>query len=172
MGYTHYWRRPATIPQAAMCAIADDFGRAVLPLDDAGIKLCGGHGVDAPEITWEGVCFNGLSNCEHSSTDPCEGDCSHEAFTFPRILQPSNWQEPERGLYSDFCKTASKKYNSAVMVFLLIAKHHLCETEISTDGTDDEWDEARRFCQNILGYGNDCHVNSEGQLVNGSCETA
>src|SRR6266849_2075979 len=86
MGYTHYWRRPATIPQAAMCAIADDFGRVVLTLDDAGIKLSGGHGEDAPHITPEGVCFNGLSNCEHSPTDLCEGDCSHEAFAFLRIF--------------------------------------------------------------------------------------
>ena len=150
-----------------MSAIADDFGRVVLPLDDAGIKLSGGHGEDAPEITSEGVCFNGLSNCEHSPTDPCAGDCSHETFAFPRIFLPADWQEPESGFYSDFCKTASKKYNSAVMVFLLIAKYHLPETEISTCGTDDEWEEARQFCQNILGYGSECHVNPEGQLVCG-----
>ncbi len=151
-----------------MCAIADDFGHAVLPLDDAGIKLSGGHGEDAPEIGPEGVCFNGPLNCEHSSSDPCEGDCSHETFVFSRTFRPSNWQEREAGLYLAFCKTAHKSYNVAVMVFLLIAKHHLPQIEISTGGTDEEWEEARQFCQNILGYGSECHVNSEGELVNGN----
>ncbi len=117
-----------------MCAIADDFGRVVLTLDDAGIKLSGGHGEDAPHITPEGVCFNGLSNCEHSPTDLCEGDCSHEAFAFLRIFRPADWQRPENGLFLDTCKTASKSYNVAVMVLLLIAKHHVPQIEISTEG--------------------------------------
>lgn len=50
MGYTRHWRRPATIPQEAMCAIADDFARLIPPLEDAGVRHSGGNREDAVPI--------------------------------------------------------------------------------------------------------------------------
>jgi hypothetical protein len=62
MGYRHYWRRLATIPQDTMRAIVDDFARLILPLDDAGVRLCRGKGEDAAQVTPDGVFFNGPSS--------------------------------------------------------------------------------------------------------------
>ena len=37
MGYTHYWHRPETIPDALWAHIRSDFDKLVLPLSDAGV---------------------------------------------------------------------------------------------------------------------------------------
>jgi len=152
MGYTQYWRRPATIPQEAMRAIVDDFGLLILPLDDAGVRLCGRNGEDAAQVSPDGVSFNGPSNR------------AHETFYFPRVMLPEVWKKPVDGLYSASCKTALKPYDLAVMVFLLIAKHHVPQIQIATDGRDEQWSRARQFCHDILGYGREYHINSERQL--------
>ena len=152
MGYTHYWRRPATIPEEIMHAIVDDFGLLILPLGDAGVRLCGGDGENAAQVTADGVSFNGSPRC------------ANEPFHFPRLMQPKPWKKPIDGLYSQFCKTALLPYDLAVMLFLLVAKHHLPQIQIATDGNDERWSRARQFCQDILGYGREYHINSERQL--------
>lgn len=65
MGYTHYWYRPLQIPQSAMQAIADDFNKIILALDDTGVKLAGGLGRGLPTITAEEIWFNGSEDCGH-----------------------------------------------------------------------------------------------------------
>lgn len=65
MGYTHYWRRPATISEALWSRIRGDFEKLVLPLSDAGIELAGGLGTGPPEITSERIWFNGPEQCGH-----------------------------------------------------------------------------------------------------------
>jgi hypothetical protein len=50
MGYTHYWHRPQTVPDALWDSISSDFGKLVLPLSDAGVVLAGGLGTGPPEI--------------------------------------------------------------------------------------------------------------------------
>jgi len=152
MGYTQYWRRPATISDDAMRAIVDDFGLLILPLDDAGVKLCGGDGKGAALVTPDGVSFSGSSNR------------TNEPFNFPRIMQPEPWKKPVEGLYSAFCKTGLAPYDLAVMAFLLVAKHHVPEIQIATDGGDEQWSKARQFCQDILGYGREYRINSGKQL--------
>lgn len=96
----------------------------------------------------------------------CGGDCSHETFCFERILEPESWHHPENGLYLEFCKTAFKPYDLAVTACLMIIKHRLGETvEISTDGDDENWAEARNCVFHLLGYGQDLHINHENRLV-------
>lgn len=69
MGYTHYWYRPKKISEADMQAIAGDFARLVLALDDMGVKIADGHGAGTPEITPALVCFNGVANCGHAKNE-------------------------------------------------------------------------------------------------------
>jgi len=105
----------------------------------------------------------------------CGGDCSHETFDLPLEIEKDDWQKPveeishydqygkpvyndkeEVGLYFDCCKTAYKVYDLAVIICLIIAKHHLKEEIIvSSDGSLDNWQDGMLICQKILGYGLD-----------------
>ena len=94
----------------------------------------------------------------------CDGDCAHETFSFPRIMWIDKWQRPENGLYLEFCKTAFKPYDLAVITFLTIAKHHMKDRLIvGSDGNDSHWIDGKRLCQMVLGYGLDFRF-IEGQL--------
>ena len=105
----------------------------------------------------------------------CGGDCSHETFSLPLEIEKNDWQKPigeishydqygkpvyndkeEVGLYFEFCKTAYKPYDLAVIICLIIAKHHLKKQIIVTsDGALDKWKDGMLICQKILGYGLD-----------------
>jgi hypothetical protein len=118
-----------------------------------------------------GTWFAGLK----LKTRSCGGDCSHETFHLPLELDKDSLYEPIGkishydqygepvyndkavvGLYFDCCKTAYKPYDLAVIICLIIAKHHLKEEIIvSSDGTLDNWRDAMLICQKILGYGLD-----------------
>ena len=93
----------------------------------------------------------------------CGGDCSHETLYFPRVLKPSDWQKPENGGYFDFCKTAYKPYDLAVTAFLVIAKHHLGEKLIVSSDSNglEQWQDAIRLCQAVLGYGEKFRLRAE-----------
>ncbi len=103
----------------------------------------------------------------------CGGDCSHETFSLPLSIEKQDWQKPigkishydvngnpvyndpeEVGLYFEFCKTAYKPYDLAVIICLIIAKRYLGDNIfISSDGTIDQWRDGMMICQKILGYG-------------------
>jgi len=105
----------------------------------------------------------------------CGGDCSHETFSLPVRIEKGDWQKPigeishydqygkpvyndkeEVGRYFEFCKTAYKPYDLAVIICLIIARHHLKEEIIVlSDGTLDNWRDGMLICQKILGYGLD-----------------
>jgi hypothetical protein len=105
----------------------------------------------------------------------CGGDCSHETFSLPIEMEKQGWQKPISkishydqygkpvynhaeavGRYFEFCKTAYKPYDLAVIICLIIAKHHLAEEIlVSSDGTLDNWRDGMLICQKILGYGLD-----------------
>ena len=75
-------------------------------------------------------------------------------------MEIQNWQNPNNGLYSEFCKTAFKPYDLAVITFLIIAKHHMEDRlMVSSDGTDEHWSDGKQLCQNILGYGMEFKLN-------------
>lgn len=86
----------------------------------------------------------------------CDGDCSHESFSFPRIIKIERWHREENNLYFEFCKTAFKPYDLAVTVFLIIAKYYLKdELMVTSDGSSKHWQDAKELCQAILEYGED-----------------
>lgn len=199
MGYTHYWYREKNILKRTMQAIVTDFGRIVLALNDAGVKLAGPLGKDAPEVLLDCVAFNGQENCGHPknseitipwptdsakgighnllapdgtwfagtllATRACNGDCSYESFVFERLFRPDFPQQNERGLNFVFCKTAFRPYDLAVTAFLIVAKHHLKgRLDVSSDGEDQHWEDARQLCQAFLGYGSEYHLEGEAGL--------
>jgi hypothetical protein len=115
-------------------------------------------------ITWPGENASGAS--ENGETDgdwfagallatrTCGGDCSHETAYMPRVFEPSEWNKPDKGLYFAFCKTAFKPYDLAVTAFLIVCKHHLGKKiNISSDGEDKDWFDAKMLCDKLLGYG-------------------
>ncbi len=85
----------------------------------------------------------------------CGGDCSHETMLFERIKTLQDWNKPnEQKLYYNFCKTAFKPYDIAVIALLIIAKHYLNDKiVVSSDGTDNQWFDGKLLCQQTLEYG-------------------
>jgi hypothetical protein len=69
MGYTHYWSRPAVIPETIFQAIRIDFESLILPLADDGVQLAGAGGKGPPDISEELIRFNGLTECGHPKND-------------------------------------------------------------------------------------------------------
>lgn len=190
MGYTHYWYRPAAIPDATFEAIRNDFGRVILPLSDVGIELAGGLGKGPPEITNDAIVFNGVDECGHPQTDAlvipypsehaqgvgpsstaidgsfyglgvtvrhrcCSGRCSYETFRLAKRKVPAVSETPdENGLYCEYVKTGFRPYDVGVTCILLIAKRHLRDRfVIHSNGADAQWVDAKRICQQVLGYG-------------------
>jgi len=89
----------------------------------------------------------------------CDGSCDYETFHFPRVTQMPDYQKKDpsmKGLMFEFCKTAFRPYDLAVITFLVIAKHHFGnDLEVSSDGTIEQWFDGRMLCQQELGYGLD-----------------
>lgn len=133
MGYTHYWRQhqPATPEQ--WDAICTDFrragGAALNQNDPFPIQFQDDNPVP-PFISTEVIEFNGI------------GEDGHETMILER-----------RGRPFEFCKTAQKPYDRAVIALLLIAyKHAPLVWEISSDGDASDWQPTRDWL-NTLGMG-------------------
>ena len=154
MGYTHYWDRPETIPQEKFDEIVADFRKLLPKLRARGIRLRYDHDEDEPaELSHDAVHFNGVD------------EDGYETFYFPRVYKPQFRQEAKKGLLFQFTKTAHQPYDLAVTSFLLIAKHHLGnEIVVSSDGDDDDWDEATELVQKTLKYGDDLSFDDKGEL--------
>jgi len=119
-------------------------------------KNAGGVG-KKPKEAVNGTWFAGAQ----IETRVCGGDCSHETFHFPRILELSDWQKKqgiedlgEDGLLFAFCKSAYKPYDLAVNCFLIIAKYRLSKRiMVHSDGENEHWFDGMLLCHKILGYG-------------------
>lgn len=84
----------------------------------------------------------------------CDGRCSYETFSFPRYLPSDEEQPGANGLCIGFTKTAFRPYDIAVTAGLLIARRNLGDQfVVHTDGLDAQWSDAKRICQEVLGYG-------------------
>ena len=168
MGYTHYWYKVQEIPLELWKDFTEDFNK-VLPLfvrylsdttDDNSDELI----VDNDEIR-----FNGI------------GQNAHETFYFERTVDIKNkrfvqYRETNAVVQAqamdtephifNFCKTARKPYDIAVMCALVIACHHFKDKiMISSDGEiNSEWREAVDMCKDRLGYGEDLVFDSEEDL--------
>ena len=96
-------------------------------------------------------------------TRTCDGDCSYESFSFPRVMRLHGWEEPdEQGRFFACCKTAFRPYDLAVTAFLVIAKHHLGDQiRVTSDGGPQQWFDAKLLCSMVLGYGLDVRLDFE-----------
>jgi hypothetical protein len=87
------------------------------------------------------------------------GSGSYETFGVERIVEEDDYRQPdEDGLYFDFCKTAYRPYDLVVTSVLIALKKHYPKCEISTDGEEKDWLDARVLCNNLLGYGFDVDI--------------
>ena len=131
-----------------------------------GLRNCG-HRRFSLGIAWPSDKASGVSN--ESIVDgtwfvgallrsrSCGGDCSYETFAFPRIQDTGEWRSKHRyngkTYYFNFCKTAFKPYDLAVISFLIIAKNHLHDVIIvRSDGTLQNWMDGILLCATHLGY--------------------
>jgi hypothetical protein len=110
----------------------------------------GGMAAEAPPT---GAWFAGAQ----VSTRTCDGSCAHETFLVEQHYTPNPWEQLEPGEpILGFCKTAYKPYDICVTACLIVLKHYFgAQVAISSDGEAQDWDDARRLCQHVLGYGGD-----------------
>ena len=142
MGYTHYWYRQSRIETKTFNSIKKDFEKVLPEFKDL-ICLEYDKPNEEPEIDSKGIQFNGKESA------------GHETLWFPKIRTMQDYEKiQDDGLISDFCKTAQKPYDIAVMVFLIIAKRHLKDSiKVRSDGQTEDWQPAVELCQTKLGYG-------------------
>lgn len=147
MGYTHYMRRPHTLPAGKFVDAAVDC-RAVCT--HLGIPLRREYDEPGPaEFGPDEVRFNGV------------GEDGYETFLVQRVFGADR---PGRdGLCFDFCKTNRKPYDAAVCACLIVFAHHFDGFIVSSDGdgTEDGWVAARAACQAAMGYGSDFKLGDE-----------
>lgn len=110
MGYTHYWTRARALDKATFAAAVADCAKVVELATAQGIALAGWDGEGTPDIERAIVAFNG------------RGAEAHESFAVPCI---SDGRERDDGRVFEFCKTAHKPYDAAVVACLVVFKHHL-----------------------------------------------
>jgi hypothetical protein len=128
-----------------------------------GVRRCG-HAARHLGIMWPAENASGINSRASMSSAwfagakvmqrTCDGDCSHETFSIDRVCTPESWERRyKEGVFS-CCKTAFKPYDLLVTACLIIAAQRYTDRFIVTsDGESQHWDDARRLCQHVLGYG-------------------
>ena len=119
MGYTHYFKSLTPTPEFSEC-VRDIVDKA----EELGIRVRNGWGEDEAIITPTKVAINGDAD-EH---------LDHETFYLTDIDEGFN-----------FCKTARKPYDSAVVAVLILAivNEQPGWRNIGSDGTWEDWVDAR-----------------------------
>jgi hypothetical protein len=116
----------------------------------------GGMRQDAPPT---GAWFAGAA----LDTRTCDGDCSHETFLIEQCFTLAPWQHAGDDFFA-CCKTAYKPYDILVTACLIIFTHYFgAEVQVSSDGESQDWEDARRLCQHVLGYGADFQLRGENE---------
>ena len=151
MGYTHYWTFPSKYEVDAKTwkRIVDDFNKIIdvkawnefpsRSLRDileptSGQKLA---------ITDDMIWFNGRE----------ENDQGHETFHLARKSDKDSYRNRSNEDCFTCCKTARKPYDIVACCLLIIAKKHIGKLiKISSDGAEEEWNDAFKLCQEYLGY--------------------
>ncbi len=142
MGFTHYWRRPATLHNATFETWVEDVKCLLLNLpkhsSSAGgyysadpVAICGPLGTGKPKLTKALVSLNGDASRE----------LDHETFYVPRVMKPEEWQKPDQdNLWFSFTKTARKPYDLIVAAALLVLKARFGDAiKVSSDGDSEDW---------------------------------
>ena len=109
MGYTHYWYKPAELPQDKWDAFLDSVKKIV---EEGSAILCFEYDQPdvKPKLGKDIVRFNGRD------------DDGHETFYFARKQESGGMPPNDRGLYFNCCKTARKPYDYYVVEVLKLAK--------------------------------------------------
>ncbi|WP_028598550.1 hypothetical protein, partial [Paenibacillus pasadenensis] len=130
--------------------------------------------------------FNGRSACGHEdgfqldtnhflpAKRTCEGalGCCYETFSFHQDTGELEKDGDRNGRFFHFCKTAYKPYDFAVIVALIIVKHHFGqEVQVRSDGGTAYWADGMRFCQRHLGYGVDFCLDDANQRTKENVKT-
>ena len=135
MGYTHYYKTEKPLDAEKFKNFSVDVQKLVDKASKNGINIVNGMGEigTKPTINASIISLNG------------EGENAHETLII---------RKEQQGF--EFCKTARKPYDIVVASILIaLGKHYSKDVEISSDGTneDEEWKNAKEFCQETLGYG-------------------
>lgn len=130
MGFTHYFTLNATITETKWKRFTNHVNRilANVPND---IDIVNGHGATGTEplVNDKEIAFNGL------------GELSHETFYVSRNGQGFN-----------FCKTAQKPYDVAVVACLVSMKKILGKgVEVSSDGDKNDLQEGIDLANGTMG---------------------
>jgi hypothetical protein len=146
MGYTHYWYKIRNLNTIKFENLLDDFSKLLDQSDEVNNIAEGDFHGEFYQDTQ--IQYNGI------------GDNQHETFFLERDtpkLEFEQWYEHGKNGKThlfNFCKTARKPYDLLVCANLIIAKKKLGkEIIISSDGSNEEWQEAKDLCQKHLGYG-------------------
>ena len=137
MGYTHYWSMSNDFTPAEWQLICGAARNVITKFNDFGnsVKLAREYDdISTPaEITDEHIRFNGL------------GDDGHETFLIPReIPEAPEWRQGEPDF--QFCKTARKPYDDAVVAVLIYIRQECPgKFEWSSDGDLSEHDDGLKL---------------------------
>jgi hypothetical protein len=119
MGYTHYWKKGKVTDDSTWKTFKTFVKKVVDKVKkDDGVILRDGLGEENPVITDSAIAFNGDG----------ENGLSHETFAIDK--------QGTRGF--DFCKTAYKPYDTAVVACLIEAERLGVVDEWSSDGGPDD----------------------------------
>tara|TARA_Y100001949_G_C15874602_1_gene281024 strand:+ start:193 stop:762 length:570 start_codon:yes stop_codon:yes gene_type:complete len=151
MGYTHYWTFPSKYEVDAKIwkRIVDDFNKIIdvkawnefpsRSLRDI-LEPTSGQRL---AITDDMIYFNGRE----------ENDQGHETFHLERKSGTDSYRTRSNEDCFTCCKTARKPYDIVACCLLIIAKKHIGKLiKISSDGAEEEWNDAFKLCQEYLGY--------------------
>jgi len=125
MGYTHYWKTKGgiTLDYVKFHTFQEGVKQIIEIAIDAGIDL----EVDSSPANY--VSFNGPN------------ELGHESFIFEKTLEEFN-----------FCKTAGKPYDMAVVAVLIHAKKIFGDDiTIKSDGNWDDWEGGRFLYETTFG---------------------
>jgi len=114
----------------------------------AGENVVSGEGCAGPLLIKRAVDLKGNGSCE--------------TFGILRNIRDDypNAKAEENGLFGCWCKTGFLPYDLNVQCCLIIFKHHFgSDFLVESDGTSDQWWEARECCQYFLHYGLDFELH-------------
>lgn len=109
MGYTRYWERT---DKPITQEFVDEVNRIIAKANEMGITICGWDGVGDPEVSLDGIRFNGKAP-----------HLDHETFAITN--EPTIF---------DFCKTGEKPYDYAVKEVLNVAENMGFVRNVKNDG--------------------------------------
>jgi len=143
MGYTHYWQRDKKLNAVSFLAAGEDIKKLIAA---SGVRVqFESNKPQEPKISDGLIRFNG------------KDEDGHETFFVSRVLSAEDCksQEPSKGKYFEFCKTAQKPYDLLVAAALIVLKRHLGDAiKVSSDGEiGEEWLNPKKFAQETLNYG-------------------